>query len=132
MYSVLLNLYAYLCRERKNKGVPPPRGEAEIIPSEPEAGHAAVGIGYNALPYHRPAGCSPLCLKKRNRMKITVNNKEVDTQAANLLQLTEELALPAQGVAVAISNRMIPRTEWAETALTEGANVVIIKAACGG
>lgn len=65
-------------------------------------------------------------------MKITVNNKEVDTQAANLLQLTEELALPAQGVAVAISNRMIPRTEWAETALTEGANVVIIKAACGG
>lgn len=65
-------------------------------------------------------------------MKITVNNKEVDTQAANLLQLTEELALPAQGVAVAISNRMIPRTEWTETVLTEGANVVIIKAACGG
>lgn len=65
-------------------------------------------------------------------MKLTVNNKAVETQAANLQQLADELALPAQGVAMAVNNRMVPRTEWTSFLLTEGAQVVIIKAACGG
>ena len=65
-------------------------------------------------------------------MKLTVNNKAVETQAANLQQPADELALPAQGVAMAVNNRMVPRTEWASFPLTEGAQVVIIKAACGG
>lgn len=65
-------------------------------------------------------------------MKLTVNNKAVETQAANLQQLADELALPVQGVAMAVNNRMVPRTEWASFPLTEGAQVVIIKAACGG
>ena len=65
-------------------------------------------------------------------MKITVNNQEIDTRATTLLQLTEELSLPDRGVAVAVSNRMVPRTEWENYQLIEGASVVIIKAACGG
>jgi sulfur carrier protein len=65
-------------------------------------------------------------------MKVSINNKEVETDAVTLLQLTTELSLPAQGVAVAANNRMIPRTEWADYALSEGISIVIIKAACGG
>ena len=65
-------------------------------------------------------------------MKVSINNKEVDTDAVTLLQLTTELSFPAQGVAVAVNNRMIPRTEWADYALSEGISIVIIKAACGG
>lgn len=65
-------------------------------------------------------------------MNITVNNKAKETQASNLLQLTEELSLPAQGVALAVNNRIIPRSEWVEIPLTEGMNIIIIKAACGG
>lgn len=65
-------------------------------------------------------------------MKITVNNQEIDTRATTLRQLAEELSLPDRGVAVAVSNRMVPRTEWKNHQLTEGASVVIIKAACGG
>ena len=65
-------------------------------------------------------------------MKITVNNQEIDTRATTLLQLAEELSLPDRGVAVAVSNRMVPRTEWENHQLTEEASVVIIKAACGG
>ncbi len=65
-------------------------------------------------------------------MKITVNNQERDTQSVNLLQLAAELSLPAQGVAMAMNNRMIPRTSWADTPLAEGASIVIIQAACGG
>ena len=58
--------------------------------------------------------------------------QEVETDAVTLLQLTTELSLPTQGVAVAANNRMIPRTEWADYALSEGISIVIIKAACGG
>ena len=31
-------------------------------------------------------------------MKVSINNKEVETDAVTLLQLTTELSLPAQGV----------------------------------
>ena len=47
-------------------------------------------------------------------------------------ELSEELELPRQGVAVAVNNKMVPRTEWEQYALAEGMSVVIIKAACGG
>lgn len=65
-------------------------------------------------------------------MKVSVNNKERETSSATLAQLVEELALPRQGVAVAVDNRMVPRAEWDDYALSEGLNIVIVKAACGG
>ena len=65
-------------------------------------------------------------------MKVLINNKEVEPAAVTLLQLTEELSLPAQGIAVAVNNRMIPRTEWTDYVLSAGISIVIIKAACGG
>lgn len=65
-------------------------------------------------------------------MKIQVNNKETETEAKNLAELAKEMALPEKGVAMAKDNKMVPRTEWENTLLTEGANVIIIKAACGG
>lgn len=65
-------------------------------------------------------------------MKVSVNNKEVETSATTLSQLTEELSLPAQGIAVAVNNRMIPRAEWTEYALSEGISILVVKAACGG
>ena len=65
-------------------------------------------------------------------MKITINNKEMFTTSSTLLQLAGELSLPASGVAMALNNRMIPRADWGDTPLVEGASIVIIKAACGG
>ena len=65
-------------------------------------------------------------------MNITVNNKPVASGATTLLALSEELNLPKKGVAVAISNQMIPRSEWAATTISEGTSIIIIKAACGG
>lgn len=65
-------------------------------------------------------------------MKIKVNNKEVETAASSIAALVDELALPAQGVAVAVDNRMVPRAGWVDFALAEGMSLVIIKAACGG
>lgn len=48
-------------------------------------------------------------------MKVLINNKEVETEASTLSQLTNELSLPAQGIAVAVNNRMVPRMEWTIT-----------------
>ena len=66
-------------------------------------------------------------------MKILVNNKETElTQGNTVADLALQLDLPKQGVAIAVQNRMVPRSEWNEKVLQEGDNLVIIKAACGG
>ncbi len=65
-------------------------------------------------------------------MKVKINDKETETQALNVKQLAEEMKLPATGVAIAISNQMVPRDEWECTPIQEGADIVIVKAFCGG
>lgn len=65
-------------------------------------------------------------------MDININNKKTSVTSTNLQELAQEMNLPEKGVAIAISNQMIPRTEWANTPIAKGADVVIIKAACGG
>jgi sulfur carrier protein len=65
-------------------------------------------------------------------MKISVNNKEVETGANYLLQLSQQLELPQAGIAVAVNNRMVPRSEWEHFVLHENDELIIIKAVCGG
>lgn len=66
-------------------------------------------------------------------MTLTVNNKATEAkEGCNVEELASQLALPAQGVAIAVNNRMIPRPQWAGCVLKENDSVVIIKAACGG
>ena len=65
-------------------------------------------------------------------MRLKVNDKEVETGASNLSLFSQEQNLPTTGIAIAVNNRMIPRTEWDSYALNEGDNILIIKAVCGG
>lgn len=65
-------------------------------------------------------------------MNVLINNKATETEAKNLSELAKEMSLPERGVAVAVANKMVPRAEWESTPLADGANIVIIKAACGG
>ena len=66
-------------------------------------------------------------------MIIKVNNKETElTQGNTIADLANQLGLPEKGVAIALNNRMIPRTEWAGQTLQDNDSLVIIKAACGG
>ena len=65
-------------------------------------------------------------------MKISVNNKEVETGANYLLQLSQQLELPQTGIAVAVNNHMVPRSEWEHFVLHEEDELIIIKAVCGG
>ena len=65
-------------------------------------------------------------------MNVTVNNKPVETGASTLKELALQLELPEKGVAVAVSNKMVPRSEWDNFAITEGVNIIVIRASCGG
>lgn len=65
-------------------------------------------------------------------MKITINNEPKEVTSSTIAQLSTELSMPERGVAIAINNRVVPRTAWADTALNDGDNVTIIKAAFGG
>ena len=65
-------------------------------------------------------------------MKLKVNDKEVETGATNPSQFSQEQNLPATGIAIAVNQRMVPRSEWDSYALNEGDNILIIKAVCGG
>lgn len=65
-------------------------------------------------------------------MNVTVNNKTVETGASTLKELAIQLELPEKGVAVAVSNKMVPRSEWENFAITEGVSIIVIRASCGG
>lgn len=65
-------------------------------------------------------------------MKVLVNNKETELNGSTVADLVRKLALPEKGVAIALQNRIVPRTQWEQQPLQEGDSLVIIKAACGG
>jgi len=65
-------------------------------------------------------------------MKVTINNKQHETQASTVSELANQLQLPSKGVAIAIDNELKPRDTWGDTPIQEGAVITIIKAACGG
>ena len=65
-------------------------------------------------------------------MNVTVNNRPVETGASTLKELALQLELPEKGVAVAVSNKMVPRSEWENFAITEGVSIIVIRASCGG
>jgi len=66
-------------------------------------------------------------------MIISVNNKEKEVGLNTSVQvLATDLQLPQNGIALAVNNKIIPRTEWENHILQENDNLVIIKAVCGG
>jgi sulfur carrier protein len=67
-------------------------------------------------------------------MKIVVNNNEMELpESAVLQQLLTELQLPSlQGIAVAVNQQVIPKTNWSEHRLHERDAILIIRATQGG
>lgn len=67
-------------------------------------------------------------------MKILLNQKEVSIDSHNitLSELIELNQLPAYGIAIALNNKVVRKTDWNSTFLNEGDSVTIITAVCGG
>jgi len=66
-------------------------------------------------------------------MKITVNNeiKNINDDSLSLL-LNEILGEKTKGIAVAINNNIVPKSNWQSTLLKQNDSVLIIKATQGG
>ncbi|MBO5445072.1 MAG: sulfur carrier protein ThiS [Muribaculaceae bacterium] len=67
-------------------------------------------------------------------MKIILNGKEYfpacDTlTVAGLIDINR---MPSTGIAVALNNRIVRKSDWDDTRLADGDHVTIITAVCGG
>ncbi|HEX9996953.1 MAG TPA: sulfur carrier protein ThiS [Abditibacterium sp.] len=65
-------------------------------------------------------------------MNISLNGTIVQTQAQTVAQLLESLQISPIGVAVAVNDQVVRRTQHAEFAVSEGDRVEIIRAVQGG
>ena len=66
-------------------------------------------------------------------MKVVVNGKPQELQeGATVETVLSTLDVPARGVAVAVDAEVVPRGEWREHELSEGARVEVLRAIQGG
>lgn len=67
-------------------------------------------------------------------MTITINNKQVEVVAQEVLQqiVFDQVGENPKGIAVAINGQVIPKDFWRETPVSENDDVLIIKATQGG
>ncbi len=100
---------------------------AEIIPYELDAVSAAV----------RTCRCSRgsllVYLLYVTAMKIYINHQEYEVaEGASLAEVLAERKLDGAGYAVAIGSKVIRRPDREVTVLSEGDDITVIKAVCGG
>jgi sulfur carrier protein len=68
-------------------------------------------------------------------MKVVLNGSAAElAPGATVREAIEALDLPAdgRGVAVAVDEEVVPRTEWETTELRDGARVEVLRAIQGG
>jgi sulfur carrier protein len=65
---------------------------------------------------------------------VFVNDKEYQlTEYSNLLKVLSELKIEMpKGIAVAVNNNVVPRSQWPQFKITEQDKIIIIKAVQGG
>jgi sulfur carrier protein len=67
-------------------------------------------------------------------MKIMVNGEALNVTARSLDGLLSEIGVAAdrRGIAVAINGAVVPRSNWKDTSIDEGAAIEIVGAVQGG
>lgn len=66
-------------------------------------------------------------------MIVTVNHKDLDLdETSSLKDILLVLELSDQGIALAVDNEVIPKTNWADFKLKEKMKVTLIRATQGG
>lgn len=67
-------------------------------------------------------------------MNLVVNGKEIETEAASLKDLAEELGFDrnGKGVAIAVNDDVVPKEEWEDRILSDEDTIEIIRAIRGG
>ena len=65
-------------------------------------------------------------------MTLVVNDSPYEFEGETLVDLLAVLEKPTQGVAVAINQNIVPKSQWAVTELTEQSQVFIFESIAGG
>lgn len=67
-------------------------------------------------------------------MKLILNDKEIciSSPQVSVAELAELKELGSSGIAIAVNNKVIRKTDWESTLLRDGDNVTVITAVCGG
>lgn len=67
-------------------------------------------------------------------MEITINNQRlpIDKEPVALSELLISQGIPQKGVAIALNNRVVPKTAWSSTDVKSGDSITVIHAVCGG
>ncbi len=66
-------------------------------------------------------------------MKVYLNNKEIELENnSNLIFLLEQYGIIKPGIAVAVNNSVIPKTQWDTYFLNDNDKITIIRAISGG
>lgn len=74
----------------------------------------------------------PLDSIKSIVMIVIVNEEKIELNGTTVADLAAQMNLPEKGVAVAVAKQMVPRSEWPNCKLQEGAEIIVIRAASGG
>lgn len=66
-------------------------------------------------------------------MIVEINHREITLpEKCTLSEALAKEGLDGPGKAVAVNNRVVPRTDWGSFALEDGMKITIIRAVCGG
>lgn len=66
-------------------------------------------------------------------MNILFNNQSLEfSESFSITELLRTQGIEPKGIAVAVNNRVVPRSKWEETAVNDGDKVTMIRATCGG
>ncbi len=66
-------------------------------------------------------------------MKIIINKKESEiAKDTTLAELIRDNNMTMTGIAVAINGKVVRRGEWETTLLSDGMEITVISAVCGG
>jgi sulfur carrier protein len=66
-------------------------------------------------------------------MQIFINDQAQEVSAQTLADLLKSLGVAQEpAVAAAVNGQVVPRSQWAQHSLQEGAQVLVIRAAQGG
>jgi len=70
---------------------------------------------------------------KMLHMKVQVNNSEIIVESnVSIRSILEKTNSPTEGVAFAVNDSVVPRSQWESFVIKENDNILIIKAARGG
>ena len=71
--------------------------------------------------------------KQSHKMNLTINSKPKQFSGKNISELVQSLQMSStNGIALAVNEKVISKSEWEKFRLNENDKIVIIKATQGG